>query len=613
MCGILVTASIRGRSPSASTADVTRMRDRLLTRGPDDEGLWSDGQVHIGHRRLAINRPTDNRQPLVLADTHRGDGPMVLAFNGELYECAGLRRELERRGCRVRTGSDTELLAHAIAEWGPDAPRHVRGMFAFVAWRPRTQTLLMARDALGVIPLVYAIHGHEITIASEVRALLDHPAIAVEPDWHTVLHYLHSLKTTQGERTLFAGVHTMRPGEVISVALDGDAPVPHASIWWSAPREELGMNEDEAAALVREVVERSIEEHLVSDVPLCTLLSGGLDSTIVTAVARRLHPSLQTFCAGAVPEDDGDCAVARRAAAELGTNHHTVGVRREDFLERWPAMVATLGMPLATPNEVAIHAVAEAIRPHAKVTLSGEGADELFAGYGPALDESSRWIERAQAGDQTSVEEWYATTFAWVPPSMFDALLAPEWTGAAGSPSIIARTLHADFASCGDPRLLRTHLDLQRRQNLPSLLHRLNTATMLASVEGRTPFADRRVAEVAARIPMHLHAPPEALPHSSSGGNAAVAVRTLPRTKRVLRAAFADILPEEPLLRPKASFPLPFERWLADAGEILDRPAASALLRPEAIAFLRGRCAEHWRIAWPTMNIALWLERWWGE
>jgi asparagine synthase (glutamine-hydrolysing) len=195
---------------------------------------------------------------------------------------------------------------------------------------------------------------------------------------------------------------------------------------------------------------------------------------------------------------------------------------------------------------------------------------------------------------------------------MFDALLAPEWTAAAGSPSIIAASLRADFESCGDPRALRTHLDFQRRQNLPSLLHRLNTATMLASVEGRTPFADLRVAEIAARIPMHLHAPPEALPHVSSGGNAAVAVRTLPRTKRVLRAAFADILPDEPLLRPKASFPLPFERWLADAGEILDRPAASALLRPEAIAFLRGRSAEHWRIAWPTMNIALWLERWWG-
>jgi asparagine synthase (glutamine-hydrolysing) len=384
MCGILVTASIRGRSPSASTADVTRMRDRLLTRGPDDEGLWSDGQVHIGHRRLAINRPTDNRQPLSLGETHRGEGPLVLAFNGELYECDALRAELERCGCRIRTGSDTELLAHAIAEWGVEAPRRVRGMFAFVAWRPRTQTLLMARDALGVIPLVYAIHGHEITIASEVRALLDHPAIAAEPDWHTVLHYLHSLKITQGSRTLFAGVHTVRPGEIMSVALDGEAPALRASTWWSAPREESDMSEDEASSLVREVVEHSIEAHLVSDVPLCTLLSGGLDSTIVSAVARRLHPSLQTFCAGAFPEDDGDCAVARRAAAALRTNHHTVGIRREDFLERWPAMVATLGVPLATPNEVAIHAVcrshSSARKGHAERRGSGRTLRRIRSG-----------------------------------------------------------------------------------------------------------------------------------------------------------------------------------------------------------------------------------------
>lgn len=608
MCGIVAAAAVRGRTPVISTEAVVAMRDLLRERGPDDAGLWTDDQVHIGHRRLAINTPTDNQQPYVLA----GERPIVLAFNGELYDCRALRRELESCGCRIRTGSDTELLAHAIATWGKDAPRRVRGMFSFVAWMPTTQTMLLSRDALGIIPLHYAILGHEIVVASEARAILSHPSISVQPDWGSVVHYLNSLRTTMGERTLFQGVRCVQPGETIRVDLAGDHPTIEGERWWRAPAEDHSIDEASAIALVRESVESSIESHLVSDVPIASLLSGGLDSTIIAAVARRSGSPLRTFCAGAVPEANGhgDLGVARRMAAALGTDHTEVGITHDLFLELWPQLISDLGMPLSTPNEVAIFALAQTVRPHAKVAMSGEGADELFAGYGPPLDEAAGWISRSRAGDATPVEEWHTNTFAWVPPSMFDALIAPKVLAAAGGAGICADYLRSEFAACGDPAALRTHVDLQRRLNLPSLLQRLNTSTMLASVEGRTPFADVRVAELAARIPLALHHPAAEPDSASTRGG--VATATLPRTKRLLRAAFADLVPDEALMRPKASFPLPFEGWMADAVEALDGESIRTVLRPEAIEFVRARANEHWRLAWPVFNLGLWLQRWWG-
>jgi asparagine synthase (glutamine-hydrolysing) len=609
MCGIAIVAAVRGKTPSVSPERVQDMRDLLTARGPDDAGFWSDGQVHIGHRRLAINTPGHNRQPWLLD----GNEPLVLAFNGELYGCDRLRVELERAGRRITVGSDTELLAHAIAEWGADAPRRVRGMFAYVAWLPCRQRLLVARDALGVIPLYLAVTAGEVIIASEPRAILGHPSMPIEPDWASVTNYLNSLRTTREQFTLFAGMECIRPGERATIELDGESPIVRRTTWWTPPAEDPSIDEHDAAGLVRETVEGSVSAHLVSDVPLCALLSGGVDSTIITALALRRHPGLRTFCAGTELEGDepGDLTIARAVAAELGSDHRSVPIAKDRFLEAWPSMVHALGVPLSTPNEVAIHAVAQALRPHAKVTMSGEGADELFAGYGPPLVEAERWIAQSREGAAPPVEEWHTATFGWVAPSMFEVLLDPAVLQASGGAELCRASVRSAFWRCGDPMRLRTHLDLQRSLNLASLLQRLNTATMLASVEGRTPFADVRVAELAARLPLALHYPAD-LPPAPHGS---LQTATLPRTKRLLRQAFADVVPRAALIRPKASFPLPFERWITDATaahEALQCDSARTVLRAGAIEFVRTRTTEHWRLAWPVMNLALWLRRWWG-
>lgn len=588
------------------------MRDTLAARGPDDAGFWSDGQVHIGHRRLAINSPAANRQPWAIASPHE----LTLAFNGELYECDELRATLERLGHAFTLGSDTELLAHAIAEWGAEAPKRLRGMFAYVAWIPSRQELLVARDALGVVPLYVAQLPGEVVIASEPRALLAHPSIAITPDWTTVAWYLNCLRTTRGRHTMFAGIECIQPGESLIIRLDRDQPEVARGAWWRAPAEDASLDSATACGLVRETLERSVAAHLVSDVPLCSLLSGGIDSTIIAALARRGHSGLRTFCAGtpSAPGQRGDIEVAEAVAAAIGTHHTGVPIEMARFHRSWAEMVTQLGVPLSTPNEVAIRAVAEALRPHAKVALSGEGADELFAGYGPPLSEAEAWIERARAGAAQPVEVWQANTFGWVAPSMLESALAPNVYAATGGELACLAFMRAEIERCGDPLRLRTHLDLQRSLNLTALLQRLNTATMLASVEGRVPFADVEVASLAARIPLELHYPSEESlqREASTGGTATL---TLPRTKHLVRRAFADLVPHEALVRPKASFPLPFERWLDGAEEAraaLRSSSAQAVIAPAALELIGSRPTEHWRVAWPLLNLAMWLARWWG-
>lgn len=602
MCGLLVVAGSGSRPPSISDAVATAMRDTMTRRGPDGAGLLRDGPVLLAHRRLAISRPADNAQPLVVGS---GAERIAIVFNGELYDLDALRGELERSGATIRSGTDTELLALAIAHWGEGAFNRVRGMFAVAAWRPERRELLLARDALGVIPLHYALvatrEGTELVAASEPTPILAHPAMSIRPDLDAIANYLVTLRPECGGRTLFQGVRSVQPGHLVRCRLEGAEPRIEEIRWWRPRADTLDVGPEEAAALVRSAIMESVHAHLVADVPVAGLLSGGLDSAIVVACAREAGVSLPTF-AGGFDEPDSDLDHARRAAASFGTHHREAPIDEARFGARWPWLIDTVGWPLSTPNEVAIHALGERVRPHATVALSGEGADELFAGYGPALAAAEAWIN---AGASGSPAIWHAAAFAWIPPSAIDAVL----TQPADLGPTVAE-LESHFRG-RDPRDLRTHLDVQRGLNLPNLLRRLNTNLMAASVEGRTPFADLRIAELAARLPLATLLAPESEPTSAHSG--AVATRTLPRTKRVLRDAFADLLPEETLHRPKASFPVPFERWIAHHAAIVDTSsAARELLTPEIRTLVRSNPAEQWRLAWPVINLGLWARRWLG-
>lgn len=592
MCGILGIATARGREPSLDDRSVARLRDLMTHRGPDDAGLWRRENVVLAHRRLSVLDPTPGgRQPMVSPD-----GLTALVYNGELYNDAELRGELEAEGVVFRTSCDTETVLHALTRWGAGALPRFRGMFALGFYDARAHTLTLARDPFGIKPLYYCRAGTELVFASEVAPILAHPAVTPEPDFAGVSAYLSTIRTTIGERTLFAGVRTLLPGQVLTFDLSGDELRVTSS-------ELPAAAQDAESTDLRAVVEGSVRAHLRSDRPLCCLLSGGLDSSICAHGAAPLVALLHTYCSGApdaeavdgVPQSE-DFAHARLVADAVGSVHTEAPVSRGLFAERWGQIVSRTGVPLSTPNEVAINEVARTLRTDGHiVTLSGEGADEMFGGYDRPLRLAAAHV--AAGNDDPGLFQLAST--AWVPPDTKPSLLREHvWRGLDGDAHLVEtyrETYRRVAVGTDDP--LDAHLRFLRRVNLAGLLLRLDSATMLESVEGRTPFADVRVAGAADALPMARR-----FSISPDGAN----------TKTALREAFAGDLPEAVVRRPKASFPLPFQRWVGDRADALGHPLLAELFTEAAIEAVRANPSGLWSLAWGMVNLGMWAARWWG-
>lgn len=595
MCGVLGIAGPIGTRPSLDARAVA-FRDRQTHRGPDGSGLHDGGHFIAAHSRLAIVDLSDAAaQPMT--DPDAGD---CLVYNGELYNDAELRAELAARGVQFRTQSDTETVMHVLRQWGSAGLERLRGMYA-LAYFSR-ESLLLARDPLGIKPLFISRRhracGDEIVFASEPRSLTYVPWVGANPDIGTVSAYLTTIRPTFGRRTLFEGVLTLLPGECIEVDLH--TPDLRAT----SSRVVVGASRWSGNPDVRSAVSDSVSRHLRSDVPVCVLLSGGLDSTIVASEAIEvLGPNrpLRSYCASATESselDDGH--FANLAAGALGTRHTHVPITREHFSRRWPEMIDLMGVPLSTPNEVAINAVARRLRADGcVVALSGEGADELFGGYETPLSHAAAHLALGNSDPGL----FQLLDAAWITPDAKGAILTAEAWRAAECDEPLMAHYREEFARVAAERAnetpLQAHLRFSRRINLEGLLRRLDSAMMLASVEGRTPFADVAVASLAESLPMR-----DKFDASGHGPE---------RTKIALRRAYAGRLPREIVERPKASFPLPFQSWVSDHAEALRAsPLARRLFTDAAIETVATHPERLWRLAWPMMNIAIWglsLER----
>lgn len=563
------------------------MRDAMAHRGPDDAGTWIGPSAALVHRRLAVLDPGPAGHQPMASD----DGRFVLAYNGEIYNDAQLRTDLDSTSAHQwASACDTETLLRWLAQGRSLAD--VRGMYALALVDTRERTLTLARDPLGIKPLFWARLPGRVLFASEPQALFEHPEFSPEPDPVGVSLYLSSVRTIMGTQTLFRGVHAIEPGQVLTFNLD-DANQPPATRRLAIRAVDRAPTTDE----VRACIDTAVVSHLRSDVELCAMLSGGLDSTIIVGTAHQHLDALRTYCAG-VDASEGDPRHASDVASALGTTHRTALLDEATFASVWADSIARAGMPLATPNEVAIRLIARTLRGDGQtVTLSGEGADELFAGYDAPLTAS---LERSDTtGGRHELE-----ANAWITDDVKPLLLVGELAAGAADPAALIALYENAFNRANDGDTAdgpASHLRFQRAVNLPMLLHRLDTATMLESVEGRTPFADIRVAEMAAAIPFdHLFDPRGTGPAT--------------RSKLALRRAFRDRVPPEVLQRKKASFPVPFERWMASLGPVVRHSSVGAsIFQPAMLAALSEDPATHWHLAWPVFNLVLWAERWWGE
>ena len=617
MCGIAGVFEYEGRGV-VSEAQIARMRDTLEHRGPDAEGAFvsGDGRVGLGIRRLAIVDPAGGDQPMV------GGRGECLVFNGEIYNYPALRKQLEGQGVAFNTTCDTEVVLRLYERHGADCVEHLDGMFAFAVWDPARERLLMARDRIGEKPLYWSASGGRLLFGSEIKALLAHESCSASVNEAALPAYLTNL-VTSGPETLYAGISKLPPGTLAICDADGVRMRRYWDLF--APRTWRQDPLDDAAATVRSKLSDSVRSRLMSDVPVGVLLSGGLDSTTITALLHESGRKTSTFSVGydRHPELD-ERAEARRVAAHFGTEHHEISVSQQDALGFLGRMVHHQDEPLGDPVCIPLNFVCELARRHGvKVVLAGEGADELFWGYPRYAQVLGRWrqielmlrlpsvlrrglnvVGRAQR------RPWLQDLLAGIATGRPLPLHLPLAATQREREQILkgpAGALTEGFAPSANgasgPRdtLAFDTQEYEFGLRLPELLlMRIDRFSMANGVEARVPFLAPDLVDYAYRLP---------LDYKLRGDDA----------KIVLKRAISDIVPRWVLERPKQGFGAPVVEWLgSDLGDVFDQLADADTLRAyfdvdalrDALGVGTGGPGSASFALWPVVNFGLWHRYW---
>ena len=604
---------------------VVRMRDVLAHRGPDDSGLFVDQHAALGHRRLSIVDLAAGHQPLA-----NEDETIWIVFNGEIYNHAALRPELEAAGHRYRTRSDTETILHAYEQWGDACVERFRGMFAFAIWDAPRRRLLLARDRLGIKPLYWALKGGRLLFGSEIKALLESGLIEAEANTERLPELL-STRYLSGPDTLFRGIGRLMPGQTLVYENGGVAVRTYWDVPVGRPAPEVErLSDTEAVGRFRDLLEESVRIRLMADVPLGMFLSGGLDSSAIAALmARMIDRPLQTFSVAFKDRAFSELDYARQVSQAIGADAHEIVIDDADFFGALPRLIWHEDEPIAHPSSVPLHFVSALARDHVKVVLTGEGSDELLAGYGKYPRALINWRAGAAYGVlpgpvrdwiaarvvpslPVAVRRYAARSFLAVPRTpeamFFDnfaaiglqrqrSLLRPGFAAAdmaqAYGPS------RASFdAPNGRSGVLDRLLYADLKTYLVELLMKQDQMSMSASIESRVPFLDHRLVEFVAALPPRLK------------------LRGF-RTKWILREAVRSILPPEILSRPKMGFPVPFGIWMrgrqgAIARDVLldSRSRHRGIIDPQGVERLFDAHAagetNGGDALWALLNLELW-------
>ena len=376
MCGIAGFLNTDG-SP-ADERLVRRMTDVIAHRGPDGSGHYVRGEVALGHRRLSIIDLATGGQPM----SNENDTVWV-TYNGEIFNHADIRPELEAAGHRYKSHCDTETIIHAYEQWGDQSVTRYRGMFAYAIWDQNKRQLFCVRDRLGIKPFYYYWDGRLFAFASEIKALLQHPAISAHFNDALLPEYL-AFGYASGDETMFAGIRKLMPGHTMTVTC-GPSPRLEIKQYWEAPcPTQFDERPDhEWIAECRSRLEHVVRMRLMSDVPLGMFLSGGVDSSAIAAIIKRQADGpVKTFSVGYSESQFSELSEARQVAQQIGTDHHEVQISMEDFFNALPRLVWHEDEPITWPSSVSLYFVSKLARQEVKVVLTGEGSDELFAGYG---------------------------------------------------------------------------------------------------------------------------------------------------------------------------------------------------------------------------------------
>jgi len=618
MCGITGILSLAGEPAPARIVEA--MTDAIAHRGPDGEGVFVDGPVGLGHRRLAIIDPSPaGHQPMQTAD-----GRYVLNYNGEVFNFQELRIELEALGHRFRSRTDTEVVLEAFAEWGPGALERLNGMFAFAVWDAERQELTLARDRYGVKPLYWARRDGNILFASEVKALLAHPGFRTGLDLEALAEYL-TFQNVFTTRTLFEGVSLLAPGCTLRVAA-GDGRI-EAGAYWSysfrEPEEPAEPHEylEELTRLFRQAVNRQ----LVADVPVGAYLSGGMDSGSITAVAAGQIPELRTFTVGFDLHSASGIELGfdERDASEymsylFQTEHYEMVLKAGDMERVLPRLIWHLEEPRVGQSYPNFYA-AQLASKFGKVVLAGAGGDELFGGY--------PWrYYRAVVNEHFDdyVDKYYAYWQRLLSEEALRRVMTPVWDKVA---HVDTRAIFRDVLAEAPSELtspadyVNLSLQLEARQFLHGLLVVEDKLSMAHGLETRVPFLDNDLVDFAMRVPVRLKLASldevVRLDENEPGSKPERFYQRANDGKMLLRQAMSQFIPSEVTDRIKQGFSAPDATWFrgesidyvrrvlldGDAAlyDVLDRRAVTDLVEDH----LEGR-ANRRLLIWSFLCLELW-------
>jgi asparagine synthase (glutamine-hydrolysing) len=621
MCGICGYIAL-GNQECPAEGTLKSMTDHLVHRGPDADGYHLEEGLALANRRLSIVDVEGGQQPIF-----NEDGTVCVVFNGEIYNQADLRRELELQGHIFSTKADTEVLVHIYEEHGEGGIQLLNGMFTFALWDRQRRRALIVRDRLGIKPLYYGVVGEVLVFGSEIKALLAFPGMDRELDIEGLDSYL-GLRYLPGEQTIFSGIRKLLPGHLLR--LDTHAGLMEIAQYW---KPELAVqhsvnDEKQIAEELFDLLQDAVRIRLMSDVPFGAFLSGGLDSSgVVALMSRVMDEPVKTFSIGFSEEARLDeRRHARSVSQHCATQHREVDCTA-DKVEILPKLISHFDEPFADPIIVPTYQVAELAAEHVKVVLTGEGADEVFGGYTRFVSDrhmrrfrrwpawvrrgagiaggmipltgvrhqAARAMEMAEMSDGERFLEW-VTAFSTAERS---GLYVPEMRGEGENRAAdLYERYNAEFpeASSTDRML---YCDMKIRLS-ECMLARTDRMTMAVSLEGRTPFLDHRVVEWMMRLPGYFKV----------RGN---------REKYLLKRALSRILPGSIIQRRKQGLAVPFAQWTRFGIEthirrILrrERVKKRGFFEPDYVQDLLGHwgphAARHSQLIWSLLCLELWCQ-----
>ena len=636
MCGI--AGIINFHLNQLDSGPIKKMTESIFHRGPDDCGYFINQNVAFGFRRLSIIDLEHGHQPMEVKN-----GKYVIVYNGEIYNFKDLRKQLISSGYVFKTNCDTEVVLNSYIHWGKNCLHKFNGMFAFAIYDKEKNNVFFARDRLGIKPLYFSLVENTLLFGSEMKAILNHPKFLRSANLESISSYI-TFRYPHGDSPVFNGIKRLMPGHYMYFNNQGA----NISKYWEIPFFEKKEDFGEKFYLdkTEELLSKAVERRMVSDVPLGALLSGGLDSSLIVANMTKHSPErIKTYSIGFDSDGYDESYYAKMVADYCDVEHSSLVLGQSDYLDQLTKTIVQKDAPLSIPHEVALFNICEELKKHTTVVISGEGADELFGGYGrvqrsPMDYKKIRFVKNFfpkslhkpllsvfGAGDK--IDDWmsinnhmehFFSVYNWMPFKEKWSIFSDASLDLINHDKSNIDFWETDFRKVSGGNIYDRILYLFEKNHLVCLLDRLDSMSMAASVEARVPFVDHELVEFASSIPIKYKLKWKSPFHQfkSIFSNSFEASEHLDHSKYILRKLGMKSLPLEISARRKKGFPVPLDSWINNgmikhAKEILldDKTNSRGIFNQTKLENLLNDKQkldyDFWgKKVWMLMNIEIW-------